>query len=44
MVSRYERLRGSFQLGGKKGLGNLTGRMISKDREVAEATQDKYME
>lgn len=40
-------MRGSgeaFSSGEKKGLGNLTGRMISKDREVAEATQDEYME
>lgn len=27
-----------------KGLGNVTGRMISKDKEVDEATQDECME
>lgn len=43
MVSRPERLQGGFQLG-KKGLENLTERIISQDREIAEATQDECME
>lgn len=29
---------------GKKGLGNLMGKMISKDREVDEVTWDECME